>query len=63
MTKTSINTISFNKLKSRILEKNESYHIKYLRILSFFFLLISILLIYFVYQIQLILNLPKFQFL
>ena len=46
MTKTSINTISFNKLKSRILEKNESYHIKYLRILSFFFLLISILLIY-----------------
>ena len=46
MTRTSIDTISFNKLKSRILEKNESYHIKYLRILSFFFLLISILLIY-----------------
>ena len=47
MTKGSVDSASFNKLKSRILEKNESYHIKYLRILSFTFTLISLFLINF----------------
>ena len=47
LTKSSIDSASFNKLKSRILDKNESFHITYLRILSMFFLVISIILIYF----------------
>ena len=47
VTKSSIDSVSFNKLKSRILEKNESFHIIYLRLLSIIFLLISIVLIYF----------------
>ena len=47
MTKSSIDSISFNKLKRRILEKNESFHITYLRLLSILFLLSSIILIYY----------------
>ena len=47
VTKGSVDSVSFNKLKSRILEKNETYHIKYLRILSFLFLFISLFLINF----------------
>ena len=47
LTKSSVDSASFNKLKSRILDKNESFHITYLRILSTFFIVISIILIYF----------------
>ena len=47
MTKGSVDSVSFNKLKNRILEKNETYHIKYLRIFSLLFLFISLILINF----------------
>ena len=46
LTKSSIDSASFNKLKSRILDKNETFHITYLRFLSIFFLVISIILVY-----------------
>ena len=45
-TKNSLDNASFNKLKSRILEKNESNIITYMKISSFFFLIMTIIFIF-----------------
>jgi len=45
-TKSSVDSASFNKLKSKILNKNEPNIITYMKLASFFFLVSTILLIY-----------------
>ena len=45
LTKSSLDSASFNKLKGRILDKNEPFFVSYLKILSVFYLLLTLLLI------------------
>ena len=44
LTKSSIDSASFNKLKGRILEKNEPFFFTYMKIISIFYLIVTIIL-------------------
>ncbi len=47
LTKSSVDSASFNKLKGRILNKNEPFFITYMKILSIFYLIITMVLTFF----------------